>query len=210
MSSNGQHIGDWYCARSDMGGLCYVILDSLESKSPLFFDLPLTIPASSGANPQACFMVGTPSSDMERAVARATQLGLAAHGFELGIVDGLIGPRSRAAIADFAERSGATLPEGGIDEVYRLIFGTLPLPDGVERRAPICIALNLKPLPERVTPRASEPPVDEMDEADEEDKINCDPPLVLNRRGIACIPSPDLIELPRLEFPTGIVMPGLE
>ncbi len=214
VGSDGKSISDWYCARSDMGGLCYIGLDSPSAEGLPSLRLPLMMPAKPSANPEACFMAGVPSSDMEMAVARATQLGLAANGFKLGTLDGVIGPKSKAAIATFAKRSKATIRDGEIDEVYRLIFGALPLSERIERREATCIALNLKPLPKRVTPPSPELSVDEEDQikeddqVDEEDKIRCVPPLELNRRGTACIPSQDLIELPGLEFPGSIVMPG--
>ena len=144
LGANGDDAGDWFCASSDMGSLCHTSLEDHATGTPLTLKLPLAIPKRAGAKPEACFKIDMPSDADPRSVARAVQLGLASHGYGLGTIDGLIGPRSRAAIASFAKRSGVTLATGSIDEIYGLLFGEAALPKtDAGRGEPTCVPIDL-------------------------------------------------------------------
>lgn len=220
----GGDVGDWFCANSDMGGLCHTSLEDHASGTPLTLELPLAIPRRAGSDLEACFSVEMPSDANPRSVARAVQLGLASHGYGLGTIDGLIGPRSRAAIASFAKRSGTTLAAGSMDEVYSLLFGEAPLPKTDPSRGnPTCIPIDLVQIAEPVAP-AKSPSTDlqpDFPSTETPDELICSPPQVLNRDGTDCICPAHTVavgdqclaqdltpEVPKLELPGGFDMPA--
>jgi peptidoglycan hydrolase-like protein with peptidoglycan-binding domain len=106
-------------------------------------------------------------------LVQAIQLGLSAYGLNSGRPDGIKGPKTEAAIGQFADRQGLD-PTASLESVFTALFGMRP--DRMARlglaAAKDCAKLALVPPPKREKPRVSKTrkpqrSYDDYDEADE-------------------------------------------
>jgi peptidoglycan hydrolase-like protein with peptidoglycan-binding domain len=86
--------------------------------------VPIRLPGRVAKGAENCVEI-TVALD-EKTLVQLIQVGLAARGFDPGLADGVPGPRTRAAIAAFAEKSGQEIDPSDPAAVYRALFGTAP------------------------------------------------------------------------------------
>jgi hypothetical protein len=111
----GGLVGDAFCGWAPKGGsICSVPADELEEGGTLTLIVPVEVPANAPDGSDFCVAVEMPEYGDSNSVGAAIQLGLLEKGFPLGTIDGVIGPKSKAAIDGYLEAEDA--PAGYADE----------------------------------------------------------------------------------------------
>ena len=166
----------FYCKYAGRGQqLCYSYV-SVQPGQTLSWSLRGRLPGRLSQNTSNCLEISRrdeePSGRSEPLV-QAIQLGLSAYGINAGRPDGIMGPKTQAAIGQFADQQGfdAAAP---LESVFAELFGMRP--DRMARldlaTASDCEKLALVPPPRREKPRVSKTrkpqrSYDDYDEADE-------------------------------------------
>lgn len=111
----GGLVGDAFCGWAPKGGsICSVPADQLEEGGTLTLVVPVEVPENAPDGSDFCVAVEMPKYGDAKSVGAAIQLGLLEKGFPLGTIDGVIGPKSKAAIDGYLQAEAA--PAGYADE----------------------------------------------------------------------------------------------
>ena len=111
----GGLVGGAFCGWAPKGGsICSVPADELEEGGTLTLVVPVQVPDDAPEGSDFCAAVEMPEYGDTNSVGAAIQLGLLEKGFPLGTIDGVIGPKSEAAIDGYLQAEDA--PAGYADE----------------------------------------------------------------------------------------------
>ncbi|MHB1104330.1 MAG: hypothetical protein ACYC0C_16460, partial [Devosia sp.] len=111
----GGLVGGAFCGWAPKGGsICSVPADQLEEGGTLTLVVPVEVPENAPDGSDFCAAVEMPEYGDANSVGAAIQLGLLEKGFPLGTIDGVIGPKSKAAIDGYLQAEDA--PAGYADE----------------------------------------------------------------------------------------------
>jgi len=120
--------GDWQCAYSGRGKqICHNQV-SLQPGTKQSWSLDFRLPERMSQRASNCLQIDVfnqQSSGRVSPLLMAVQFGLAERGFEVGRPDGIMGPRTEAAMQQFAERDGGGTSED-LPGMFKALFGLSP------------------------------------------------------------------------------------
>ena len=161
----------WQCRYSGVTGVCSRATRLLNPGEAIGYSVDLTVPANARGRGLFCSKLawgGRGGSERER--ARAMQSELARRGYRIDSIDGIVGPQTRAAIAQFQLRNRLRVTGLPDRRTVRALLGNRQL-RGVRDRNPRndedCLRFKLidaprpvptTPVPSVEAPAAPEPP----------------------------------------------------
>jgi len=120
--------GDWQCAYSGRGKqICHNQV-SLQPGTKQSWSLGFRLPKRMSQRASNCLQIDVfnqQASGRVNPLLMAVQLGLAERGFEVGRPDGIMGPKTAAAMQQFAERDGSGTAED-LPGMFKALFGISP------------------------------------------------------------------------------------
>lgn len=120
--------GDWQCAYSGRGKqICHNQV-SLQPGAKQSWSLGFRLPKRMSQRASNCLQIDVfdrQASGRVNPLLMAVQLGLAERGFQVGRPDGIMGPRTEAAMQQFAERNGGGTSED-LSGMFEALFGISP------------------------------------------------------------------------------------
>ncbi|MCB9993368.1 MAG: hypothetical protein H6873_06900 [Hyphomicrobiaceae bacterium] len=123
-SANGGAFGDAWCSPARSGqSLCVLQADALEAGGKIDLRLTIGLPNRVPRGTELC--VSPFGADDARARVQMVQVALASMGYELGSADGIAGPKTNAAMADYAEQQGLALEAPDAEDLYVAFFGPM-------------------------------------------------------------------------------------
>lgn len=151
--ANGALFDGWHCSPAAGPNSICLHEGEVAAGERVGLTIPIRLPGYVGAGTQNCIRIEFATD--QRKLLQFIQVGLAARGLNPGSADGLMGPRTRAAIVALGAAMGQEVDPNDLDAVYRLMFGAGPVEAGEGGEA--CIDMEVENPPRPVTTRTTTP-----------------------------------------------------
>ncbi|MBL6426602.1 MAG: hypothetical protein HOY44_03675 [Maritimibacter sp.] len=148
--ANGALFDGWHCSPAAGANSICLREGEIGAGEKVGLSIPVRLPGYVAPGSENCIRVEFAVDP--RKLLQLIQVGLAARGLNPGVADGLMGPRTRAAIVALGEASGQEVDPGDLEAVYRLMFGTNPSPASASDQS-ACIEMEVENPPRTATPR---------------------------------------------------------
>jgi chromosome segregation ATPase len=146
---NGALFGGWHCSPAAGGASICLHEGGIGAGEAVGLSIPIRLPGYVAAGSENCIRLEFATDP--RKLLQLIQAGLAARGLNPGAADGLMGPRTRAAIRAFGEATGQEVDPNDLPSVYRAMFRRNPS-EAPENAAEACIEMEVE-NPPRTAPR---------------------------------------------------------
>ncbi|MAM59894.1 hypothetical protein [Maritimibacter sp. UBA3975] len=141
---NGALFDGWHCSPAAGANSICLHEGEVAAGESVGLSIPIRLPGYVAAGSENCVRLEFATDP--RKLLQLIQVGLAARGLNPGAADGLMGPRTRAAIRAFGEATGQEIDPADLSAVYRAMFGSDPA-EAPADAAQACIEMEVENPP---------------------------------------------------------------